>query len=81
MSITGKLGIAAISSMFAAYVLGSRLEASNPFGTWRTYLAAAALLVCVTVFIRQLFSHHDDLTAITKKQGPLRRRDGTILLP
>jgi len=81
MSTTGKLGIVAISSMFAAYVLGSRLEASNPFGTWRTYLAAAALLVCVTVFIRQLFSLQDDLKAIDRAQGPLRRRDGTMFLP
>jgi len=64
-------------------IIGDTLELAiyPPFGTWRTYLAAAALLVCVTVFIRQLFSHHADLTAITKKQGPLRRRDGTLLLP
>jgi hypothetical protein len=81
MSTTAKLGLAAISAMLAAYLLGCRLGAPDALAAWRTYYDAVALTVCLTAFVRQLLALHATLLLLSEKHSPLRQADGKLLIP
>jgi hypothetical protein len=81
ISMTGKVGIPALCSMFAAYILGCRLASPDAATSWHTYAAAVSLALCLAVFMRNLLALHKTLTQLSEKYGSLKDDKGMMLIP
>lgn len=84
MSMTGKIGCSAISSMLSAYILGVRIAdpAIEQGGfPYRIVVAGLVFAFSVTLFCRHLSQLHKTLEKIGAEHPEIRQHDGRMLFP